>query len=45
MFTLPDLAAKEWVMFNDIDPYIYIVSITAIATIVYIWISYRVTSF
>ena len=45
MFTLPDLATKEWVMFNDIDPSIYIVSITTIATIVYVWISYRVTSF
>ncbi|ACS78326.1 mechanosensitive ion channel family protein [Maridesulfovibrio salexigens] len=32
-------------MFNDIDPYIYIVSITAIATVIYVWISYRVTSF
>ncbi len=29
MFTLPYLAAKEWVMLNDIDPYLYIGSITA----------------
>ncbi|WP_421899265.1 mechanosensitive ion channel family protein [Maridesulfovibrio sp.] len=45
MFTLPDIAAKEWVMFTDIDPYIYIASITAFATIIYIWTSYRVSSF
>ncbi|WP_419781293.1 mechanosensitive ion channel family protein [Maridesulfovibrio sp.] len=32
-------------MFTDIDPYIYIFCVTAIATIIYIWISYRVTSF
>ena len=32
-------------MFTSIDPYIYISSITVIATIVYFWLSYRVTSF
>ncbi|WP_319777322.1 mechanosensitive ion channel domain-containing protein [Maridesulfovibrio sp.] len=32
-------------MFSEIDPYIYVATITALATIIYIWISYRVTSF
>lgn len=45
MFTLPDMTAIEWAMFTDIDPYLYIVCITAVATVIYIWISYRVTSF
>ena len=45
MFLLPEIATEEWVMFTDIDPYIYIFCVTAIATIIYIWISYRVTSF
>lgn len=45
MFTIPDLTVREWSMFAEIDPYIYIASITAVATIIYIWISYRVTSF
>lgn len=45
MFSLPDIANKDWVMFTDIDPYIYIASITAIAATIYFWMSYRVTNF
>ena len=45
MFTAPDIMAMEWGMFSEIDPYIYVATITALATIIYIWISYRVTSF
>ncbi len=45
MFTAPDIMVMEWGMFSEIDPYIYVATITALATIIYIWISYRVTSF
>ncbi|NDV24382.1 mechanosensitive ion channel family protein [Desulfovibrio sp. JC022] len=32
-------------MLTEIDPYIYVACITAVAAIIYIWISYRVTRF